>query len=278
MKNFVFVILIFTALPGFSKAQTKKNYFSTLQTITETDSLQLVIIKTEDKSEFVCRIVALDSEKVKVKTKIGLVANIPLSKIVSVKLFDETGKDDFLKDRLFFAFTGNMLKAKTVYLNDVEIFLPEIFVGVADYLTIGGGFPLIFYNGIHTFYFTAKVKFFDYKNFNSAFGSGLIIADEIIVLPFVAGTMNFSKTSVTIGTLGQNGFANDFYFYCGGTSALSKRFSLITENWLMTNDIVYSLGIRYTGENIGVDIGFFNSVNTNTFRSLVPWLGAFIKF
>ncbi len=283
MKKFYLIFLSLFLLFNSIRAQDSSNVYKKLKTFTEENAGQTFEIKTREGSEFICRIISLDSSKVKIRTLTGIEAQIPLTNISSVKHYSLNVRNGgFLSDRLFLAPTANMITSGTLYLNDVQIFFPELFAGITDYFTVGAGIPLFFYGGIKAFYFTAKVRPISLGEFHTAMGSTILAGSGgAILLPFAVGTINLEKLSISVGTMGfysvsDNEF-NSIHFYGGGIFQLSHRFAIITEDWLLSDDGIISLGVRYTGDRVGVDLGLFRTLK-GTENPLMPWLGASLKF
>jgi hypothetical protein len=283
MKKVLMLFLSLFLTFNFVRGQDSISVYKKLKTFTKENSQQTFEIKTLDGSEFICRIISFDSSKVKIRTLNGIEAQVPLVNINSVKHYSlKVRNGGFLSDRLFFAPTGNMITAGTLYLNDIQIFFPELFAGVKDFFTVGVGIPLFFYGGIKTFYFTAKISPVSLDKFHAALG-GTILAgsNAYLLLPFAVGTMNFEKVSLTFGSMGyysDNDYEiNGLYFYGGGILQLSHRFAIITEDWILDADGIISLGFRYTGDKVGVDLGLFKTVKAPK-GNIIPWLGASLKF
>ncbi len=279
MKIAGFFFSVFIFLSSVLFAQEENSYYKYLQKLYEKDSTQVFQIKTNEGLEFIGKVIALDSLNVKILTFNKVKATIPVEEIVSVNKYSkELPNGGFLSDRLFLGFTGNMVSGGTIYLTDVELFFPEVFVGITDYLMFGVGTPLIFDSELKAFYFTAKVQLFTYKSFNSAIGAKAIFGNsDFEVLPFAAGTVNLGRIALTVGAL-KWGVRHDgeIFPYFGGTWQLSKKLAFVTEEWVLDEDLLYSFGIRFTGSSIGVDLGLFRTVKANN-PIWTPWLGASVK-
>ncbi|GEM_PF-5564257 len=282
MRRFLIAMSILFSLNVVLRAEDSLAVYNRLKTLAGEDTAHALVIRMGDGSELVCKIRSLDTSAVKVITLDGVEARVMLRNIVSVKRLSlSVSNGGFLGDRLFFAPTGNLISPGMVYLNDVQIFFPELFIGVTDYSMVGLGVPLLFYDGVSAFYFTAKVSLFNYNSFHSAFGGTMVIGKGgALAAPFVAGTFNLERLSVTFGTMGYLPLASDikhWLYYGGAIFRFSRRFGVMTEEWLLTGDGIFSLGFRYFGDNVGVDLGLFRTFKAEK-NNLIPWLGASVKF
>jgi hypothetical protein len=65
----------------------------------------------------------------------------------------------------------------------------------------------------------------------------------------------------------------------GGQARLSRRISLISENWVFPVDGetegIYSYGLRFLGEGLTVDFAFVSVIGEYV---AVPWLGFAFRF
>jgi hypothetical protein len=66
----------------------------------------------------------------------------------------------------------------------------------------------------------------------------------------------------------------------GGQWRTSRRLSLISENWLSTQNGVVgvvSYGLRFLGERLSADLAFINVTEAMIFPG-VPWLSIAVRF
>jgi hypothetical protein len=79
-------------------------------------------------------------------------------------------------------------------------------------------------------------------------------------------------------------FASKPVVLLGGETQLSNSFKLITENWFpIGSDVVLlSLGVRFFGDNLSADLGFFypmeNGQGISEGFPFIPWLGFAYNF
>lgn len=193
--------------------------------------------------------------------------------------------------RLFFAPTARMLRRGEGYFSDTYIFFANAVGGVTDHVTMGGGMSLFPSNDIsnNVFYLTPKVGVASTESFSLAAGALLGYIPHIIdsratsfgVLYGVA-TAGSSQTSATLGAgWGYlNGhFGQDAALMLGGSTRVSRRISLLTENYYITgvNDGAVSYGIRFFGDKLSTDLAFFNSPHDWLFPG-IPFVSFAVKF
>ena len=174
--------------------------------------------------------------------------------------------------RLLFAPTGRTLGRGEGYFADHDIVIGSIAVGVTDRLTIGGG-TLIIPNSDFWFV-TPKVGIVRGDNFNLAVGALFGgVGSETGGIGYVAATIGGTDRSLTAAV--GNGFAGgtasqDQVFMLGGETRVSRRISLITENYFGTgfDDALLSYGVRFLGEKFSVDLAFMNSAKNGVFPGI----------
>ncbi|MFI5311110.1 MAG: MMPL family transporter [Gemmatimonadales bacterium] len=184
--------------------------------------------------------------------------------------------------RLVFGPTGRTLAAGEGYFADYDILVGSLAVGVTDRITIGGGGLLV--PNSQLWFVTPKVGLVRGESFNLAAGAlmGGWGSTGVAGVGYIVGTFGGADRSFTLGA--GNGFsgsgpARDRVFMVGGEARVSRRISLMTENYLTTatSDAAVSYGMRVLGERVSVDIAFFNSARRPVFPG-IPFLGVVLKF
>ncbi len=184
--------------------------------------------------------------------------------------------------RLVFGPTGRTLGRGEGYFADYDIVIGSLAVGLTDHITIGGGGLLVAESQF--WFLTPKVGLVRGDGFNLAIGAlmGGWGSEEVGGVGYLVGTFGGVDKSLTLGV--GNGFsgsgpARDQLFMVGGELRTSRRFSLMTENYVTTasSDAVVSYGFRILGEKVSVDIAFFNSARDMKFPG-IPFLGAVLKW
>jgi hypothetical protein len=186
--------------------------------------------------------------------------------------------------RLFLAPTGRPLEGGEGYFSDHWVFFPGMAYGVTDNITLAGGISLIPGIGLdeQAMYFTPKVgaRLSDHV----AVSVGGLLArvgdnDDTLKIGYVVSTFGSTDHSLTAGLgFGQAGEGDTApMLMIGGSTRLSKRLSLMTENWIFPDGDfeLLSAGLRFRGGRLTVDLAMLTS--PEAFEDLdglplVPWL------
>jgi hypothetical protein len=184
--------------------------------------------------------------------------------------------------RLYFAPTGRTLGQGEGYFADHDIFVGSLSVGITDRITLGGGGFLL--PDSRAWFVTPKVGLVRGEDFNLAVGAlaGGWGTSATGAVGYVVGTFGGTDRSLTLAA--GNGFAGaglarDQVFMVGGEARVARRFSLLSENYVITgqSEAAVSYGVRFLGEKTSVDLVFFNSVKKPVFPGL-PFLGFAVKW
>ena len=172
------------------------------------------------------------------------------------------------RTRLFFAPTARTLPQGGGYLSDHLLFFPGFAYGITDRITLGGGMSL--FPGIslaEQFAFaTPKIGWQVNEGFDVAVGA-LMVAIPVDFgddtgdagILFSVATWGSPDSSVTAGAgygWAGNDWADKPMVMLGGERRLSRRISLVTENWVFPglDAPLVSLGVRFMGERMSVDL------------------------
>jgi len=257
------------------------------------DSIQVQIVKVDDGSTFMGRIIEIGEEKIKFKTKHGVIT-IPIFEIINLELIsdDQIREGEYWfpnpnSSRLFFAPTGRMLKQEEGYFADYYIFFPTLTFGITNNITLGGGISIIPGLGLdeQILFFTPKVGIKTSKKMDLAIGALAVkLVEDAPNLGILYGVSTYGSLdkSITLG-LGYGYFDNKLadkpIVLLGGEIRTHKNLSLVTENWSIPGlDIpIVSLGLRFFGEKLSTDFAlvFFpleDSVN------IIPYIDFVYKF
>ena len=183
--------------------------------------------------------------------------------------------------RLFFAPTGRMLARGEGYFADHWVVLGSVAVGVTDRVTMGGGSFLVPNPGF--WFVTPKVGIVRSENVNVAAGVLLGGADgETGGIGFVSSTFGGEDNNVTIAignAFAGDKLANSQVYMLGGETRISRRLTLVTENYLipgLTKPLI-SYGVRILGEKMSVDLAFINYTGNMVFPG-IPYLDFVVRF
>jgi hypothetical protein len=188
--------------------------------------------------------------------------------------------------RLFFAPTGRSLKKGEAYFGVYEILLPFVQYGITDRLSIGGGTPLVFGSNDVPFWVTPKVQlyqaasteislgvlhFFNVGDYNLGIAYGVLTAGSVDSAFTVGAGYAYERS----GEDGDDGGSP--LLMVGGERRVSRRFKLVTENYVFNDGGLVSGGVRFLGERLSVDLGLVSPIGVGEFFAL-PILNFVWKF
>lgn len=265
------------------------------------DSHQVQILSLKDGSSFIGRIVEVGEDEVQFQSELG-VLRISVSKIKDIREVPafsiKKGKYWFPNPnatRLYFSPTGRTLKKGEGYLADYYLFFPMAAYGITDNISIGGGISI--FPGINIddqiFYFTPKVGVKASEKLNLSVGALVVRIPEVlddeedtsetVGILYGVGTFGTPDLSFTAG-LGYGFVGSDFaekpMVMVGGEWRLSRRISLISENWIFpgVDEPLVSYGIRFLGEKLSIDLGFINLLGETDIFPGVPYIDFVFNF
>lgn len=253
-----------------------------------------VRIFLRDGSEIIGKIVSRDTLKINFITISDIRLDIPLAQIKSMEDIAGTlvgGEFQFAdpnQTRLFFAPTGRGLAQGQGYFSAYELFFPFFAYGVTDFFTLAGGISV--FPGITSqlVYIAPRINFPSSENVHIAGGVLYInttsFQGDPLGITYGVGTFGSSNAALTLG-LGW-GFSGGSYaekpiIVAGGEARLSKYTKLLSENWFAVGaeSFIYSFGLRFFGENVAADFGFFGSSDLKSEGfPFLPWLGFAYNF
>lgn len=258
--------------------------------LTVPDSAHTQILTLADGSKIFGRVESVSADSVTFQTQAGRLqlAVAQIKEIRAVTAGDSSAREDWFPNpnatRLFFAPTGQMLKQGEGYFSDYELFFPGIAYGVTDNLTIGGGvslFPAAIED--QAYYFTPKIGISVTDKLHVATGV-LLVGTQAGTggIYYGVGTFGDGNGSVTVG--GGYGFAGGKIQskpvgMVGGELRIANRVGIVTENYLLPvseNNLLYSFGLRFMGENITTDLALANVSGSNIIG--IPYVDFVIRF
>ena len=183
--------------------------------------------------------------------------------------------------RLFFAPTGRTLPRGEGYFADHYVVLGSVAVGVTDRVTMGGGSFLVPNSGL--WFVTPKVGIVRRENVNVAVGVLLGgVRRETGGIGFVSSTFGGEDNNVTIAignAFAGDKLANSQVYMVGGETRVSRRLTLVTENYLipgLTKPLI-SYGVRILGEKMSVDLALINYTGELVFPGY-PYVDFVVRF
>ena len=268
-------VCVFLAPTGRANAQTP---IEIRDRLTVPDSTQLQRIVLRDGSTIFGRVVSVNADTIMFQSTGAGSMQIPLGSIRDVKLIPSS---DFHNGsyfpnpnatRLFFAPTGKMLKRGEGYVGVYELFFPGVAYGLTDNISIGGGVSLLpAAVEDQAYYLTPKIGFSVNDKVHLATGVLFVGAKGGTGgVYYGVGTVGDPNASVSFGA--GYGFAGGKVesrpiAMAGGELRVSQRIAFVTENYLLPvsdNNLLYSFGLRFIGENLTTDLALFNVSGSNT--------------
>jgi len=256
------------------------------------DRTQILTLK--DGSTLIGRISAVGASEISFQTKLGEL-KIPVESIRKIREVPAStirnGQYWFPNPnatRLYFGPTARLLKRGEGYFADYELFFPALTVGVTDRVTLGGGMSIFPGAGLdrQLFYLTPKVGIKSYGNLHWAAGTLVLkIPDvsQVVGVLYSLGTFGTPDGSISAGLgygfVGRH-LADKPMIMIGGEKRLTRRLAFVTENWVVPGGEapVVSYGIRLMGEDLSVDLAFFNILDEDAVFPGIPYIDLVFKF
>jgi hypothetical protein len=258
------------------------------------------VIRLRDGSTVIGRITSVTADSVRLRMAQGEVS-LARSGIARVRQVPPTALrngeywfENPHPTRLLFSSTAMPLEQGTGYYSNTWLFIHTFAWGVTDRFTLGGGGTTI--PGIalsdNLFYLLPKYTVFDAPRTRVALGAlvGFLpfnseANDEVTSagLLYAVGTAGTRESNVSLGVAW--GYADDELtntpgIMLGGQGRVSRRVSLISENWFIPVDGetegVVSYGLRFLGENLSVDLAWVTALGQRGVGA--PWLGFAFRF
>jgi hypothetical protein len=313
-----FLLSICICFHPLAQDSTKTEYFKA----------KIYSIETLDGTILIGTVVSENVKQLVISTKTFGLVTIETSKIKTKK---EIFEESFKKGEYWFenpnatryiigpsAFT---LKKGEGYYQNLYLFGQSVNVGITDHLTIGGGTeiasPIFAQQAPKVFFLTPKIGFNVTPKLKMGGGvlyvnvNGFDSGKEKLNMGILYGIATVGNTdnnatlglgwgfhnSKTYNYLNQQptidkGFSAKPTFTISGMTRLSKRFGLVTENWISPFFVnngssftpqkyqykaFFSYGARFIGEKIAIDFGFFNFSKSEVALG-IPYIDFVVKF
>lgn len=271
-----------------------------VDSVSLSDTTVLHVVKLRDGSTLAGRITAVTTDSVRIRLNQGDVslARSGISEVRQVPAALMRNGQYWFENphptRLLFSSTAIPLEKGTGYYGNTWLFIHTFATGLTDRFTLGGGATTIPGLAINEnlFYLLPKYTLVDQPRTKFALGAliGLLpfntAADEDFAsagLVYGVGTVGTRESNVSLGAAW--GYANDEItstpgVMLGGQGRISRRVSLISENWFFSNgdetNGVISYGVRFLGENLSADLAWVTPLGEGNVG--IPWLGFAFKF
>ena len=288
-------LLTFLVVVSASAADAQR---TPIDSVRLTDTTVIHVVKLRDGSTVVGRIIALSADSIRLRLSQGEVslARAGISEVRQVPAALMRNGQYWFENphstRLLFSSTAFPLEKGTGYYGNTWLFIHTFATGLTDRFTIGGGATTIPGLAINENLFFLLPKYTLVSQPRAQFALGALIG----LLPFTddddfesagllygVGTFGTRESNVSAGAAW--GYANDEItstpgIMVGGQGRVSRRVSLISENWFFSIDGetegVVSYGLRFLGENISADLAWVTPLGAGNFG--FPWLGFAFKF
>lgn len=161
--------------------------------------------------------------------------------------------------RLVFAPTARSLRPGQASFGVYELFFPNLQVGLAPRISLGGGTPLFSMEGHRIFWVTPKLQLLQQGNAQLAVGAMHFfgVSDVNGGLAFAVATLGPRDRAVTLG-LGAPYTGKlaekETMALVGAEARLSPRAKLLTENYLIRGGSLFSGGVRWIGDRLSADL------------------------
>ena len=261
------------------------------------DSTKSYLIKLTDGTNFFGKVLETTSTSVIMQTKSVPRIEIPLAQIKEVDVIQSTNIKNGAywfpnphATRYYYSPSAISLKKGEGYYQNTYLFLNSVHYGVTNNISVGGGIEFIStFTGNPILYVTPKISFKVADQFYA--GAGVLLASLPDVdesgrgaagIGYGIGTYGNAENNVTVG-LGY-GFIRDEMakqpvITISGMTRISKKASLVSENWIVPGTAFFSYGVRFFGEKISVDLALVNNADIAQELPIgIPFVSVAIKF
>ena len=259
------------------------------------DTLKLVKITLSDNSVLFGQILVESDTLIEFKSSAGLLINFKPELIKEREsLKGETIDGKYIRydpsnSRLFFFPTARTPKAGSGYFSDYELLFPFLSIAVTDFLVLSGGMSIVPGASEQLIFIAPKIRVFNSENFCASGGLLYInIPEEVdnVALGYGVITIGTQKAGFSLGYGTQISSSDEddltSLVMIGGDIQLSNSVKLMSENYIPVGaedmDIVYSFGVRFFGDNLSVDLGFFGVTAESEGWPFIPWVGFAYNF
>jgi hypothetical protein len=271
-----------------------------LDSVSVSDTSVRHVVQLRDGSTLIGRLTAVTTDSVRLRMAQGELsfARSMIAQVRQVAASQLRNGEYWFENphytRLLFSSTAIPLEQGTGYYSNAWLFVHAFAVGMTDRFTLGGGATTIpglaltdnlFYllpkytivNGDRTrLALGALIGFFPFNNdVNEDVTSGGLL--------YAVGTTGNRESNVSAGVAWgyvDGDITSNPGLMVGGQGRVSRRISLISENWFIPVDGrtegVVSYGLRFLGENLSVDLAWISLLGSGDISA--PWLGFAFRF
>ncbi len=266
---------------------------------TEADTtVQIYRVTLSDGSAFVGTIVSSTPDSLIFQTGSGITMTLPRSAVTRIERLRGSIEEGVYRrvdpngSRLLFGPTARPLRAGEGYFAAYEIFFTYAAVGIANFVSLGGGMTIVPGASNQIFYLSPKLALTTPDEMISGavgafYMNALSSSSDGLGIVYGMGTYGSPRAGLTLGLgygYSEGEFSSNPVVLVGGEAQLSDSFKLITENWFPVGSdfSILSFGFRFFGDNLAADLGFFYPMHDGSGISggfpFIPWLGFAYNF
>ena len=208
-------------------------------------------------------------ERVRIVVAAGDTLDLPRSQVERIReVRGEMVDGQFMRadpneTRLFFGPTARTLPAGDAYLGVFELFMPFLAIGVTDRITIAGGTPLIFGEGMPVaIYLAPKVQLLRSELVTGSIGTLSFFGDggsAGVAYGVITADHRDGRSSLTVGAgwgYVEDEVSDELVVILGGDARVSRSLKLLSENYFFPGEgAVLTGGFRFLGERLSADVG-----------------------
>jgi hypothetical protein len=265
----VTLLLVLTAIaPVAAAAQCPRGQPSVIEVAPAGVTQEVILV---GGTEYLGRVIDA-GDPIRFQLLSGDVLELARSRVLCVRPVEGTLRDgqfwaeDPNTTRLFFAPTGRALPQGDGYISVFMIIMPMVAYGVTDRITVAGGTPLFFGEGVNPVLWLApKVEVVRTPTFRGSAGVlAFFSPSESESIGVLYGVGTFGRTTDVATTVGagwgystESGIFSTPALMAGFESRVSRRIKLISENYLIADEGVglISFGPRFIGDRLAADLG-----------------------
>lgn len=296
----ILVLLFFIILPPYVSVIAQVEIAQS--SIPGPNELSLIVMKGESGLRYVGSVIEKNERELTIMTDEGTKITILLSNIQDIRAIPKSLIQDGEywypnpnDSRYLFAPSAFNLKKGEGYYQNTYLFINSFNYGITDNFSMGLGFEFFstfgsLDNDVFDPIFFLTPKYSMQVSENVRVGVGVLygkVSDDIGGFGVGYGLVTYGNPehNATLG-LGFGFFDGDFssdpVITLSGMTRLSRRISLVTENWFFPADVyrgIISYGIRFFGETMSVDLALINNEEfSEIFPIGIPYVDFVVKF
>lgn len=298
---YMFIPVIFAMIALVMSPELLGQAESLQQVIAAPDQISLIKIKGDAGLTYVGTIIERNDKEIILLTEGKTKVHIPIETIQDIRSIPSSHFHDGEywfpnpnETRYLYAPSAFNLKKGEGYYQNTYLFINSFNYGFTDNFSFGVGFEFLStfgsFGGDFNPIFFLTPKYSMQVSENLRVGIGVLYGNvSDLVGGFGVGyglaTYGNPEHNATLG-LGFGFFDGDFskdpVITISGMTRISRRVSLVTENWFFPADVyrgILTYGIRFFGESMSVDLALINNTDIATaFPIGIPYIDFVVKF